>query len=435
MGPSLPRHVRFTSELPNTTIFQLETRSRGSGGRCFPPILASTNTLCLSSFQSYSSSSSSNFATEVNYGPHHTLVAHSIMVPSTSTSLNRLPPDSSVLSRSSPRSSWQFPPSDLVRSTHPYCLANIGNSGTTSSFSFTTRELLSDAWAPGTRSAYRSAWKVWVRWCSQRDLDPLQASVSDILNFLSASFDSGKAYRTINLYRSAISATHPLIDFIPAGKHPLVCRLLKGIRFRRPPLPKYNSTWDVNLILDLFVSWEDNDSLSLKFLSFKLTVLLCLISIKRISDVRALDISRMQYSPEGVIFTVYRRTKTNLHSVFYPAFPHQHKLCVVRCLRSYELRTQSLRSSSSSQLLISFCRPHRPVSSTTLARWVKLTMGMADIDISTFGAHSTRGAVSTKLFQSGATLSDILKAANWSSDSTFKTFYFKPQSHVSMTLL
>ncbi|KAJ1105692.1 hypothetical protein NDU88_003097, partial [Pleurodeles waltl] len=91
------------------------------------------------------------------------------------------------------------------------------------------------------------------------------------------------SYRTINLYRSAISMNHSNIDGNPIGSHPLICRLLKGVKLSKPPSAKYSYIWDVSLVLNLFLSWPDNPRLSLKILSAKLTMLLCLISIKRTS--------------------------------------------------------------------------------------------------------------------------------------------------------
>lgn len=53
-------------------------------------------------------------------------------------------------------------------------------------------------------------------------------------------------------------------------------------------------------------------------------------------------------------------------------------------------------------------------------------MQEAGIDTKQFGAHSARGAMASKAFSLGARLEDLLRAADWSSDSTFKRFYFKP---------
>ena len=53
-------------------------------------------------------------------------------------------------------------------------------------------------------------------------------------------------------------------------------------------------------------------------------------------------------------------------------------------------------------------------------------MKKAGIDTSIFKAHSTRGAATTAAANAGITTEDILKAADWSSDTVFKKFYYKP---------
>lgn len=55
----------------------------------------------------------------------------------------------------------------------------------------------------------------------------------------------------------------------------------------------------------------------------------------------------------------------------------------------------------------------------------------AGIDTKIFGTHSARGAMASKAFMLGARLEDILNAADWSLDSTFKRFYFKPVTSIA----
>ena len=50
----------------------------------------------------------------------------------------------------------------------------------------------------------------------------------------------------------------------------------------------------------------------------------------------------------------------------------------------------------------------------------------AGIDVAIFKAHSTCGTSSTAAAEKGALISDILWTADWSSDSTFKHFYYRP---------
>jgi len=50
----------------------------------------------------------------------------------------------------------------------------------------------------------------------------------------------------------------------------------------------------------------------------------------------------------------------------------------------------------------------------------------AGVDISTFTSHSVRGASSSAAAGVGMTVNDILKVADWCSESTFKRFYYHP---------
>ena len=84
--------------------------------------------------------------------------------------------------------------------------------------------IISASWSSETDKQYKSAWKKWCGWC-----DLLQASVDEVVNFLSQSFAEGKSYSTVNTYQSALSSTLYPVNNVAVGSHPLVVRLLKGI--------------------------------------------------------------------------------------------------------------------------------------------------------------------------------------------------------------
>lgn len=71
-------------------------------------------------------------------------------------------------------------------------------------------------------------------------------------------------------------------------------------------------------------------------------------------------------------------------------------------------------------------RPRKPVCSSTLARWLSSLLDKAGIDTSIFKAHSTRSAATSAASNAGVTTADILRAADWSSESVFTKFYYKP---------
>ena len=166
--------------------------------------------------------------------------------------------------------------------------------------------LLSAATRKSTNKTYDSIWRKWCGWCDRRQIDPISEGLNNILTFLGEQFENNLQYRTLNVFRSAISSTHRWVDGKPVGQHPLVIRLLKGIANERPPQPRYSTTWDVSKVTAYLSSLGHNNMLSLKLLSKKLAMLLALISPER-SSVLA-DLGRLKKQPDGFTFTETAQT-------------------------------------------------------------------------------------------------------------------------------
>ncbi|KAM8971981.1 uncharacterized protein RCH25_017586 [Pelodytes ibericus] len=435
LGSLIYRPLRLSPEHATTTFLQLETRSGGSGDRCVPATVASEQALCVSPILPHIPHTAPPPLQRNITGVGDPLVGYSTMVPHAVGNVHGFSSSPSILERSDHRPPRVSTPAINDRSVTLNSMADIRGPWFVADVSQTTLSLLEGAWAPGTRRAYRHAWGSWANWCMEHHTDPTVATVNVMLQFLTSLFEDGRAYRSINVYRSAISAGHLGFEGVPAGRHILVCRLLKGIRLNRPPRPRYSCLWDVNVVFILFQSWPNNCDLSLQQLSAKLAMLCCLISCKRVSDVRALDISARSFTPEGVSFDISRRTKTSITSVFYPAFPRNPKLCPVLCLKEYELRTLPFRTQSRPELFLALRRTHSPISTTSLARWIKWVLTEAGVDTTVFTPHSTRGAMASKAFTLGCRLEDLLKAADWSRESTFKEFYFRVPEHFTSSVI
>ena len=90
-----------------------------------------------------------------------------------------------------------------------------------------------------TLSSYESVSRKWSSWCLERKIDPFQAPVKDIIEYLTSLFNYGNEYRTINLHRLAIFAFHEYIDGLPAGKHPRICSLVSGVFKLISPKSRY----------------------------------------------------------------------------------------------------------------------------------------------------------------------------------------------------
>ena len=136
----------------------------------------------------------------------------------------------------------------------------------------------------------------------------------------------------------------------------------------------------------------------------------------------------------GVLFKIPELTKCSgskkpLKELFLVSFPPGRRLCFVKYLKRYEKVTERFRNNSnynSNRLFLSYIKPHRPVSSSTIARWVKSVLTLSGIDTESFSAHSTRAAASSAAARARVTLKDIMNAADWTNESTFKKFYHKP---------
>ena len=219
------------------------------------------------------------------------------------------------------------------------------------------------------------------------------------------------------------------------GQHPLVTRLLKGAFHERPPQPRYTVTWNVATVTTYLDTLGDNDKLHLNDLTQKTAMLLALTRPSRSADLVGLSLDQRRYSPEGVTFIPTKLAKQSRQtkksaSFFFPAFPSNRRLCPVATIREYEMRTKDRREGQNhSQLFISLIKPYNPVSSSTIARWLKCVLAKAGIDTSLFKAHSVRGASTSAAAGAGVTTNDILSAADWSSESVFQKFYYKPEQN------
>ena len=77
-------------------------------------------------------------------------------------------------------------------------------------------------------------------------------------------------------------------------------------------------------------------------------------------------------------------------------------------------------------LFIAFRKPHNAVTSATNFRCMRSLMSESGIDVDQFKPHSVRAAATSAASNLGVLIKDILKAANWSRESTFLRFYHKP---------
>ena len=431
MGPLRDRSVCITPNLPTQTVCQLEARSTSNSFRCLFNELAQHTGVCIPSIRPNRTMPTTDSAPEcrtTNSGCPS--LALTTVVPTASSVMHRSPSFVPNVTNTVNEGQSISPPSQPAIGW----LETISKCYETANISESTRNILLAAWRKNTTSAYASAWNKWVSWCDPRKINPLSAPVGSILEFLKDQFEDGKAYRTLNVDRSTLSTLLPEIDSHRVGSHPLVSQLLKGIFHLRPPSPRYIFTWDVSKVLEFIKSLGSNENLNLKMLSFKLIVLLGLTAPDRSADLAKKDLRFRTFLPEGVSFKLPGLCKTSRPGhppkiSFHAAFAEDTRLCPVECLKAYEHATKDYRPKDKQQadpLFLSYIRPFRPVTASTLARWVRSLLQLAGIDTEIFSVHSLRGASTSAAFSQGVSISNILHMADWSQENTFRKFYYRP---------
>lgn len=212
-------------------------------------------------------------------------------------------------------------------------------------------------------------------------------------------YQGGVGYSAVNTARSALSTAIVLPGGDKFGSHSLVTRFMKGVFETRPSLPRYNETWNIDIVLRYLANLGSPQDVNLKTLTYKLVMLLALLSGQRRQTLHALDIGSMQLTSETCTFVITSLLKTSrpgkhLSPVRFVEYKLDKNLCIIKHIEEYIQRTKVLRGEQS-RLLISYQRPHRVVSVDTISRWLKTILNLAGIDTSKFGAHSTRSAVTS----------------------------------------
>ena len=119
----------------------------------------------------------------------------------------------------------------------------------------------------GTSKTYKSIFGRLQEFCSTKRHSAYSCSPEVILRFLKSLHDKGSSFSLINAARSAISKYHIGFKGTLAGQHILVYQAVKAVFRLNPPLPKYQSTYDIQWVFTHIKSLQP--PLTLKELTYK----------------------------------------------------------------------------------------------------------------------------------------------------------------------
>ncbi len=243
------------------------------------------------------------------------------------------------------------------RAMKPSCVAASGLSEELSALQSRVLDTLTEAQAPSTRCLYALKWGLFVKWYDQAHIDLATCTVSDVLSFLQYRLDSGSLPSTLKVYVAAIASFRYLQGGQSIGRDSMVVSFLKRAKRLHPPRPPSVPPWDLEVVLRALSQppFEPLTSVGFK-LSLKTTLLLALVSAKRIADLHAFSVDsdcirfgpgdccvtlrpRLGYVPKS-LSKPFRTQKVSLSALSSESSPSQSadaqtSVCPVRALRIY----------------------------------------------------------------------------------------------------
>ena len=205
----------------------------------------------------------------------------------------------------------------------------------------------------------------------------------------------------------------------------------------RPP------SWDLEAVLRYLRSpiFDPLASSSLHDLTRKTLFLVALATAKREGEIQAVSrVVSFSSSSAGLSYVpeFLAKTETALHPLprsfsiqslqdFAAGLPEDLLLCPARSLREY-LRRTSCFVNRPRRLFISPRRPSRAMSKngiSFLLREVIVHSGASSEDGAAPRAHSIRGIATSTAFFKNWSISSVLEAASWKSNTVFTSFCFR----------
>ncbi|KAL1922709.1 uncharacterized protein VTP21DRAFT_10248 [Calcarisporiella thermophila] len=247
---------------------------------------------------------------------------------------------------------------------------------------------------------------------------------------------SGKyKYTSLQVYRSAISKTwqmpHP--EIAPMADQAIVKKIIKGAKEVAPRPQRKQPFWNVQRVIERLARIQTNRETPLARLGQKTALLLALTTIWRPrSDLARIPPDRVQFittengTRRVMQITAIKPKEGMEKTIRLQALLEDPELCPVAATHLYITRARetSIGYDNFPTFFITARKTPTPATGDTVARWITDMLSECDI-LAT--AHSTRSTSSSYALVQGTPQESILKAANWTSATTFERFYHRAE--------
>ena len=177
----------------------MESRPSSLCNRCTNNSMEQHVCLCISSNMSHSQDSATHSTIQLSTHSYCPTLAKETLVSQSPKINNRLSEKAFSQRRSSTSAKIKHS-SSKSRSIHSNCMALIDKQFKEKGFSKRTRKLLQASWRKCTQKDYSCKFRKFNSWCSGREVDPYNASLTDAAEFLTELFSEVRQNRTITGY-------------------------------------------------------------------------------------------------------------------------------------------------------------------------------------------------------------------------------------------
>lgn len=256
------------------------------------------------------------------------------------------------------------------------------------------------ATSENTRRAYRAAWADFAAWCQERQLEALPASEATVGLFLA---DRAATLKNASLRMRlvAITRAHRVRGLHLDTKAPQIRDVMQGIArtHGRAVTKKAPATLDV--LRDAVRAIAKDDTL--RSLRDRAIMLLGFAAALRRSEISAIDVARIRFTPEGLILTLPRRKtdQEGMGTEIGVPVGQDARYCPVKAVAEWMQRS----AVHYGPLFRSISRADRPkvsrLSDRDIARVIQSAVELAGYDAREFGGHSLRAGFATTAGRAG----------------------------------
>lgn len=254
---------------------------------------------------------------------------------------------------------------------------------------------------------------------------------------------SDNSSRPSSLLHTALSALSHVYNSTGAEditKHVSISRLVTALIKSHTFNPrKASKVMPTEAFKKLFMSWEENDRLTIKQLRLKALSLLALTAMLRPSDVapkgkvfdeqteQCSDIlfttDMLMFLPEGVkitFFGIKNDTQRTGFEILLPA--HKDKrVDPVEALKCYIQRTESLRTDKA--VFLSLNKPYKAITAAAVGKILEEAIGLAGLSGQGYTAKSFRPTGATLAIDRGVEPKIVQKLGRWKCTDVFFEHY------------